>query len=323
MKKPEERGERYLAFARALDRPTRLRPTAKAVAAVRRSRFARPRSASRGSRPCGATLTRSTPSSFSGLKALDPVERDTRAARSGRMHGTRAYRNSREISLRHPPARGARTLSSIARARFAPLQRRSGLRRPNWPNIEKGLDFVLDFERKSRGDICAFGSSGGAKSSGSAGERRVVQLTARADRIDVMLRAARGSSTTRAERRRPPRRSKSDLRRNSPWKPKCCGAEDSTGCPRSTPRRRSISSLAGAAGGEEKHAGGKDENILALAERHFAGLQMLLDAFACEETPYLSRPFPKFVPRFSDYDHLARVKEWSATGGECDSGDAP
>ena len=60
-----------------------------------------------------------------------------------------------------------------------------------------------------------------------------------------------------------------------------------------------------------------------LAELHFAGLQTLLDAFACEETPYLSRPFPKFAPRFSDYDHLARVKEWSATGGESDNGDAP
>ncbi len=79
--------------------------------------------------------------------------------------------------------------------------------------------------------------------------------------------------------------------------------------------------LGGASGGEEKHAGGKSENIGDLAEQHFAGLQMLLDAFACEDTPYLSRPFPKFVPRFSDYDHLARVKEWSATGGESDSGE--
>src|SRR5262249_52584453 len=81
--------------------------------------------------------------------------------------------------------------------------------------------------------------------------------------------------------------------------------------------------LGGAAGGEEKHAGGKAENILELPEQHFAGLQILLNAFACEDTPYLSRPFPKFVPRFSDYDHLARVKEWSATGGESDAGDAP
>ncbi len=70
-------------------------------------------------------------------------------------------------------------------------------------------------------------------------------------------------------------------------------------------------------------AGGKREAIAALAEQHFAGLEMLLNAFARQETPYLSRPFPKFVPRFSDYDHLARVKEWSATGGESDSGDPP
>ena len=81
--------------------------------------------------------------------------------------------------------------------------------------------------------------------------------------------------------------------------------------------------LGGAAGGEEKHAGGKNENIGQLAEQHLAGLKMLLDAFACEDTPYLSLPFPKFAPRFSDYDHLARVKEWSATGGESDNGDAP
>ena len=26
---------------------------------------------------------------------------------------------------------------------------------------------------------------------------------------------------------------------------------------------------------------------------------------------YLSRPYPKYAKRFSDYDHLARVKEWS------------
>ena len=73
--------------------------------------------------------------------------------------------------------------------------------------------------------------------------------------------------------------------------------------------------LGGAGGGAENPAGGKDEDILRLAEKHFAGLKMLLDQFACEKTPYLSRPFPKFAGRFLPYDHLARVKEWSATGG--------
>ena len=42
---------------------------------------------------------------------------------------------------------------------------------------------------------------------------------------------------------------------------------------------------------------------------------ILLEQFARPETPYLSRPYPKFAKAFGDYDHLARVKEWSATGG--------
>ncbi len=56
--------------------------------------------------------------------------------------------------------------------------------------------------------------------------------------------------------------------------------------------------LGGAAGGEEKHAGGKSEKILELAEQHFAGLKMLLDAFACEDTPYLSPPVPQIRAPF-------------------------
>jgi ATP-dependent helicase/nuclease subunit B len=49
----------------------------------------------------------------------------------------------------------------------------------------------------------------------------------------------------------------------------------------------------------------------------------MIARFAKGETPYLSRPFPKYARRYSDYDHLARVKEWSATAGESDSGETP
>jgi len=47
----------------------------------------------------------------------------------------------------------------------------------------------------------------------------------------------------------------------------------------------------------------------------YEGLVKLIDKYADEKTPYLSRPRPMFQSRFGDYDHLARVKEWSA-GGE-------
>jgi ATP-dependent helicase/nuclease subunit B len=42
----------------------------------------------------------------------------------------------------------------------------------------------------------------------------------------------------------------------------------------------------------------------------------LIDAFDHPERAYLSRPHPALAPRFSDYQHLARVAEWSAAGEE-------
>ena len=40
----------------------------------------------------------------------------------------------------------------------------------------------------------------------------------------------------------------------------------------------------------------------------------LIDAFDIESRAYLSRPHPGLAPRFSDYEQLARVAEWSAAG---------
>ena len=86
------------------------------------------------------------------------------------------------------------------------------------------------------------------------------------------------------------------------------------GLPKMTPARALYLKLGGPSGGEERDAAGARAAIPELADKHFAELEALLDAFAEPDTPYLSRPFPKFASRFSDYDHLARVKEWSAVG---------
>jgi ATP-dependent helicase/nuclease subunit B len=40
----------------------------------------------------------------------------------------------------------------------------------------------------------------------------------------------------------------------------------------------------------------------------------LIDAFDKIDRAYLSRPHPGLAPRFSDYEQLARVAEWSAAG---------
>jgi ATP-dependent helicase/nuclease subunit B len=53
-----------------------------------------------------------------------------------------------------------------------------------------------------------------------------------------------------------------------------------------------------------------------LAAEARAGLAELVAAFDREETPYVARPTPAAAPRYSDYEHLARVGEWSALDRE-------
>jgi ATP-dependent helicase/nuclease subunit B len=53
------------------------------------------------------------------------------------------------------------------------------------------------------------------------------------------------------------------------------------------------------------------------AARAFEGLARLVERFDDPAQPYLSRVAPQFVKaRMSDYDHLARVFEWSTSGEE-------
>src|SRR5271168_4079818 len=51
-----------------------------------------------------------------------------------------------------------------------------------------------------------------------------------------------------------------------------------------------------------------------LAEAALDGLRRLIATFDDARVPYRARPRPEVVPAYSDYAHLARVKEWSASG---------
>jgi ATP-dependent helicase/nuclease subunit B len=54
------------------------------------------------------------------------------------------------------------------------------------------------------------------------------------------------------------------------------------------------------------------------ADRALQKLSELARRFDDESQPYLSLVSPMWTTYYGDYDHLARVKEWSATGGEND-----
>jgi ATP-dependent helicase/nuclease subunit B len=320
MKEPEERGELYLAFARALDRPTEFRP--------------QPRPAPRPPvelRPKALSVTRietlrRDPYAIYAeyilrLRPLEAVDREIGPRETG-MAWHAALQEFVEIypSGALPPEARERLLS-IAQARFA-LLRADPAFALHWPNIEKGLDFFLGFERETRDKLeQAWVERQGAIAAPLANGTSF-ELRARADRIDVLVSGAALLIDYKSGAPPSAKDVKAGFSPQLTLEAEILRRGGFEGLPPLRTEEAIYLKLGGAAGGEEKHAGGKGANILALAEQHFAGLRTLLDAFACEDTPYLSRPFPKFVPRFSDYDHLARIKEWSATGGESDSADA-
>jgi len=64
---------------------------------------------------------------------------------------------------------------------------------------------------------------------------------------------------------------------------------------------------------------GEDRSVAEIVQEHRRRFFGMLARYAAGEAPFLSRPFPKYARKYSEYDHLARVKEWSLTsagGGE-------
>ena len=60
-----------------------------------------------------------------------------------------------------------------------------------------------------------------------------------------------------------------------------------------------------------------DEDIDGLLEKNKENIHKLISIFDFEDTPYMAKPHHKFSTQNTDYEHLARTKEWSV-GGEGD-----
>ena len=75
--------------------------------------------------------------------------------------------------------------------------------------------------------------------------------------------------------------------------------------------------LGGAGGGGEQLIFDHKKPLASdeLVERHFVEFIELIDVFWNGARPFLSRPYPEFLKDHAKYDHLARVREWSLTGG--------
>ncbi|GEP09227.1 double-strand break repair protein AddB [Methylobacterium gnaphalii] len=61
---------------------------------------------------------------------------------------------------------------------------------------------------------------------------------------------------------------------------------------------------------------GEARTVEAVVEEHVARLRGLIARFMTGEAAYVSRPYPQYARAYNEYDHLARVLEWSLAGEE-------
>ncbi|EME68130.1 hypothetical protein H261_20043 [Paramagnetospirillum caucaseum] len=247
------------------------------------------------------------------LRALDPIDADPGAAEYGSM-----VHEALELFLkdwpRALPADPEAELLRAGRQVFEAKATSPALWAFWWPRFESVARWVAAKERGRRHAVReVHAEAGGSLEIAAPGGP--FTLTAKADRIDEM---ADGSLAL------------IDYKTGTPPRPREVAAGFAPQLPLEAVIARhggfggvgaaEVSELlywhlkGGAAGGEERPAGG---DAVTLAEEALEGLQALVAVFDDPATPYAARPHPEHAPKYSDYLHLARVREW-ASGGDAE-----
>jgi ATP-dependent helicase/nuclease subunit B len=323
------RGRAYLDIAREMERPSRPKPIARP--APRPPLAARPK---RLSVTEIETLVRDPYSIYArhvlGLAPLDAIDADPGAAE----RGTIIHEALADFVHAHPtdlPPDALDQLLQCGRHAFARIRDFPGLGAIWWPRFERAARWLVGVERERREDVeRIFAETNGAMEFDAGG--RPFRLTARADRIE--LRRDGAIAIIDYKTGKPPTL-KEAIVGFAPQLPleaaiaRLGGFKDVPKAPRISevlvikpsggePPGDTFPLDPAAAKGDAKrlaHARGIG-TCDDLAEYARQKVEKLIADFADESAPYQSIPRPRWRSRFGDYDHLARIKEWSAQAGD-------
>jgi ATP-dependent helicase/nuclease subunit B len=314
------RGQNWLSLARLVDRPEAMRPIAPPQ--PRPPLDLRPR---RLSVTRIETLRRDPyaiyAESILRLKPLDPIDAPLGAREAGEeLHDLLAH-----YVRAHPrgplPADAALDLRRAAFQSFESLLGDPEWRAFHWPRFQKALEEFVRWEGERRPELEKIDVEQRGELSIALADGSIFVLAAAADRIE---RGSDGSwRLVDYKSGRVPTPREIDCGFAPQLTLESAMLERGAFACAPTPAlvaQALYVRLGGGAPLSEQAVGGSQRPLGVIAADHFEGLVALLSQFRNEATPYLSRPFPQFASRFAAYDHLARVKEWSAVSNE--GGDA-
>jgi ATP-dependent helicase/nuclease subunit B len=183
-----------------------------------------------------------------------------------------------------------------------------------WPRLVSGIDYVLDYERERRPNIATVHGEVSGVFLVPLADGSEFRLTAVADRIEIdrdgrvrIVDYKTGAAPTL-------RQAEAGFATQVTLEAKMAalGAFQTIGAREATSGL--YLKLGGAGGGKRVSIAPKDRSFADLAEEHWSEMCAMLASWRDANVGYASRPYVQYALKYSDCDHLARVKEWSAAG---------
>jgi ATP-dependent helicase/nuclease subunit B len=257
------------------------------------------------------------------LRPLDPLDADPGVLERGRMIHAALDGFLAEHRDALPEDALARLLAR-GQDSFGPWFDRPSVRAFWWPRFQRIAEWFIGFERDRRAAglaTLATEVKGRREIAGPAGAFTLVCI---ADRVDLRRDGALAILDYKTGTVPTARQVGSGLSPQLPLEAAIALAGGLDGVAARAVGELSYVRLSGGADpGEYKPIEVKrDKTVVApetLATEAFEALARRVAAFDDVATPYLSRPRPQWLARAGDYDHLARVSEWSATFGREDA----
>lgn len=236
------------------------------------------------------------------LKPMDDLEQDL----SMKDYGNIIHEILEKFNLKYPtmyPKNAKEELLKLGQEYFSKNEIAQDTRAFWWPNFEKTVDWLTAKEEVYRADIAKV--TGEVKGSFSfqapAGE---FTITAKADRVDE----TKNKKIRIIDYKTGQARSASEVAKGYAPQLPIEGLIAKFGGFENIPAAEVDALIYWQLGKKETSI---NENMESLLENNYQCLRDLVASFDFETTAYISQPNPKYAPKYSDYEHLSRVKEWS------------
>ncbi len=247
------------------------------------------------------------------LRALPPLDQNADAAIYGSLIHDILDGFLAELPSGPLPADAGARLHAHGAAALAPYRSVPAVWTFWWPRFQRIADWVLSVEDGRRARLEATHMEvGGAIEFDAPGGR--FRLTARADRIDELVGG--GIAVIDFKTGAPPskREVQAGFAPQLSLEAAMVAEGGFAGVPAKPVEELAFWRLSG--GREPGQVRDAADDPAQVAAEAMAGVKALVARFDDPATAYEARPRPDHAPAYSDYEHLARVKEWASGEGE-------